>query len=173
MRIVVKKRYTKAFLIAYISRESVLVRPSSKAYFISTEVRLLGLPEHLWTADLLAETIIHTSSIKGNVPIVLPHCDLLCSSLVHLELGLDVHLLDVGHGSVEVVKDLWQGDGIHGRLSIVFWQVNHARPERHLDLDEGLVTVREQILCLPGVDADNAQKKVAAGSQGHLHLNTK
>lgn len=30
------------------------------------------------------------------------------------------------------MEDFWQGDGIHGRLPVLLWQIHHAWPERHL-----------------------------------------
>ena len=68
------------------------------------------------------------------------------------------------------MKDLRQRDGIHRGLAIVLWQIHHARPERHLDLDKGLIAVGQQVLCLARVDANHAEQQVAAGPQRHLDL---
>ena len=81
--------------------------------------------------------------------VVLPHGDLLCSGLVHVELGLEVHVVEVWHGGVEVVEDLRESDGVDGGLPVLLRQIHHSRPKRHLDFDERLVTVGQQILGLP------------------------
>lgn len=63
-----------------------------------------------------------------------------------------------------------QGYGVHRSLPVLLGQIDHSGPESHLDLDEGLVAVGQQIFRLPGVDADDAEEQVAGRAQGHLHL---
>ena len=64
---------------------------------------------------------------------------------------------EIGHRRVEVVECLGQRDRVHGGLSVLFRQVDDARPERHLDLDERLIAVGEQILGLARVDAHDTE----------------
>ncbi len=51
----------------------------------------------------------------------------------------------------------------------VSW-VTTTSPEGHLDLDEGLVAVGQQVLGLARVDTHHAQQQVTARTQRHLHL---
>jgi hypothetical protein len=51
----------------------------------------------------------------------------------------------------------------------VSW-VTTTSPEGHLDLDEGLVAVGQQVLGLPRVDTHHPQQQVTARTQRHLHL---
>jgi hypothetical protein len=51
----------------------------------------------------------------------------------------------------------------------VSW-VTTTSPEGHLDLDEGLIAVGQQVLGLPRVDPHHAQQQVTARTQRHLHL---
>ena len=53
---------------------------------------------------------------------------------------------------------------------ILFWQVDHAGPEGHLDLDEGLVAVGQEIFGLARVDPDHAKQQVSRSSEGHFDL---
>ena len=68
------------------------------------------------------------------------------------------------------MKDLGQSDGIHGGLSVLLGQVDHAWSESHLDLDERLVAVRQEVLGLPAVDPHHAKQQVARGPECHLNL---
>ena len=53
--------------------------------------------------------------------------------------------------------------------TLVSW-VTTTSPEGHLDLDEGLVAVGQQVLGLARVDTHHAQQQVTARTQRHLHL---
>lgn len=81
-----------------------------------------------------------------------------------------VHLLQVRHGRVEVVEHFRERDGVGRGYVVVFGEIDHARPEGHLDLDERFVTVGQQILGFTRVYPDHTQQKMTGRPEGHFHL---
>lgn len=68
------------------------------------------------------------------------------------------------------MEDFGESDRVHGRLAMLLRQVDHSGPECHLDFDERFVAVGEQVFRFAGIDADDAEKEVARGAEGHLHF---
>ncbi len=63
------------------------------------------------------------------------------------------------------MKDFWERNCIHSRLPILFREVDHTGTEGHFDFDEGLITVRKQVLGLAGVNTNNAEEEMSAGPE--------
>ena len=114
-----------------------------------------------------------TGCFEVDISIVLAHCDLFCPGLVHRELRIEINLIQVRHGRIEVVEVLRERDGVHGGLTILLRQVDHPGSECHLDLDKGLITIGQEVLGLPRVDSHHTQQKMAGSAERHLHLGLK
>jgi len=59
------------------------------------------------------------------------------------------------------VEGFRQRDGVDCCFPVLLSQVDHAWPERHLDLDECLIAVGQQVLGLARVDAHDTKQQVA------------